>query len=66
MVGHFLDFRALIRDQEVEGSNPFAPTNLLENFVTFSRWLFARSFQNLPCFFYICMGSSLTKEFFRA
>ena len=37
----------------------------LENFVAFSWWFFACPFQNLSCFLYICMGSSLTKEFFR-
>jgi hypothetical protein len=56
----------MVRDQEVEGSNPVAPTTSLENFVAFSRWLFARPFQNLSRFLYICTGSSLTKEFFRA
>jgi hypothetical protein len=29
----FLDFRALIRDQEVEGSNPFAPTTFTLVFI---------------------------------
>jgi len=24
-------FRCLVRDQEVDGSNPFAPTNLVES-----------------------------------
>ena len=27
----FMGFRRLVRDQEVDGSNPFAPTNLLES-----------------------------------
>src|SRR5260370_42030796 len=26
-----MGFRCLVRDQEVDGSNPFAPTNLLES-----------------------------------
>jgi hypothetical protein len=59
-------FCPLVRDQELVGSNPFAPTTFLEDFVAFSRWLFARPFQNLSCFLYICTGSSLTKKFFRA
>jgi hypothetical protein len=37
----------------------------LENFVAFSWRFFARPLQNLSCFLYVCMGSSLTKEFFR-
>jgi hypothetical protein len=39
---------------------------ILEDFVALSRRFFARPFQNLSCFLYICTGSSLTKEFFRA
>jgi hypothetical protein len=56
----------MVRDQEVEGSNAFAPTTFLEDFVAFSRRLFARPFQNLSCFLYICTDSSLAKEFCRA
>jgi hypothetical protein len=26
-----MGFKCLVRDQEVDGSNPFAPTNLLES-----------------------------------
>jgi len=32
-----MGFRYLVRDQEVEGSNPFAPTTLLESAPYFTR-----------------------------
>jgi len=32
-----MGFKDLVRDQEVEGSNPFAPTNLLESATYFTR-----------------------------